>query len=932
MSKSKFADTILRYSEGRASLGKVKNVSVSWKSLVQKLSTPTVTQESFKAYLALKKEDQDLLKNVNGYWIGCHCVDGRRKKSNLRPRDVLTLDLDNMKPAMLAMILRRGQTILERTEYFVHTSRKHTPEAPRIRMVFPLARPCSVDDYAALSRIVAWSIDKTMEAIDDVSFRPAQMMYYPSHSKNSKFIAKLFAGDMLLDPQEIFRLWRLRGLDPHNHLDLPFSESQGQKRLAADKAEDPWEKDSIVGSFCRAFPIEQAIAEFLPEDYGPGDMSGAKPRYTYLKGTTANGVEIQDDGRFMYSHHTSDPLSDQLVNAFDAVRIVKFEHLDKDVDEEKVSIGKRPSFRAMAEFAGKIPAVKKDLLERRFEGVSEAFDDLEDEPGDDHHPAPPRQPADPASRQLTPDELELLGPIADAEKPAAGDDPFDDLPPDEDEEVKPNVKTPDRPPEDWRQDLDADKNGVLKNSMTNYSIIVQNDSRFYKRFAYNEMMQAEVLYRPITSQSRFGVSLPVRDRENGDRIEDYMVAQMRTVLEGSADQGGYGFSTAATGNVNDAISLAARSHVFHPVRNLVKEGKKPVRWDKTRRLRTVLQRYFEVEDNPYIQEAFRLMMVAAVTRAFEPGHKFDFCLIIQGEQGIGKSSFLELLGRQSWYAVFDCGFDDPKAAVEKMQGHAILELGEMSAYHKSDLDAAKQFLSTTRDVVRLAYGRRAEVFPRQSVFFGTVNTEQFLRDLTGNRRMWPVKANLPRNVPIDFAAFQQEVDQLWAEAYEDYCELRKQKPVGSLHLDLTDAARPYAIAAQDGAQMETPAELWASTISEWLETPVTKEEILGGASMSDRFDDLEASAHHSDRFLRTTVSTREIWTEALGFRQEDHRSGYAQLNQALSLVPGWEYDKKRKFPGVGTARSFSRSDADEFRRVRRWTEVPKEDDDSDLTG
>ncbi|NDV86547.1 hypothetical protein GTW51_07525 [Aurantimonas aggregata] len=932
MSKSQFANDIIRISGGRQSLGKVKNITPSWGMLTATLSKPQITQETFKQYMALKKEEQDLLKNVNGFWIGSHCIDGRRKKTNLRPRDVLALDFDNMTPALLSKIMRREFNILKRVEFFIHTTRKHTAEKPRIRMVFPLAKPCQIDDYTALSRIVAWSIDKTMEAVDDVSFRPAQMMYNPSHSRDAEFIAKLFAGEMLLDPRDVFKAFRARDLDPHNHLHLPYSESQGQKRLAAEKAEDPWEKDGIVGAFCRAFPIEQAIAEFLPEDYGPGDMSGAKPRYTYLKGTTANGVEIQDDGRFLYSHHTSDPLSDMLVNAFDAVRIVKFGALDEKVDED-TPIGKRPSFKKMVEFAQAIPAVKKDLVERRFSDVEEAFDDLDPEPEDDVHPSPPRTPDVPSSRELSAEELELLGPSVDDAEEGGGRipaDAFDDLPADPDEEIEKSEqvsKAAERPPEDWRQDLDATKDGGLKKTIYNYSVIFQNDSRFYKRFADNEMLQGEVLYRPITSRSRFGVDLPVRDRENGDRIEDYMVAQMRTVLEGPAEFGGYGFPNAPTTNVNAAISLAAKSYRFHPVRNLVKEGRKPVIWDKVPRLETVLQRYFKVEDNPYIREAFRLMMLAAVTRAFEPGHKFDFCLIIQGEQGIGKSSFLEMLGRYSWYAVFDCGFDDVQKAVEKMQGHSIMEIGEMSAYHKSDMDAIKQFLSTTKDTVRLAYAHRAKEYHRQAVFFGTVNTDQFLRDLTGNRRMWPVKATLPRNVPFDFTAFAREVDQLWAEAYAIYAAMRAAKPKGSLYLDLSDAARPYAIAAQDGAQMETQAEIWGAQMAAWLETPVSKEEALNGG-MTDRFDDLDGKL-----YLRTCVSTSQLWLDCLQMRREDLRPNQMQFSAAQSRIPGWRREdsrKKHKFDGV-MLRALVREDATEaqiWERIMPYVEL----DDSDLTG
>lgn len=898
---AKHDNVIVPIAEGRTSLGKVTNKSIGYGQLIQKLTTRFETKERLKQYLALPKEQQDQLKNVNGYWIGGNCKDGRRKKANLGPRHVLTLDLDNITVALF-LILAAGGGALKGYDFVIHTTRKHQADKPRCRLVILLKRPVLTDEYEALARLVAQRIDASMEAIDDVSYRPAQMMYWPSCSIDSEFIGRHFEGKPV-DPDAVFDAYRKRGLDPFNYQDLPFAESQGQKRQAAAKAEDPFEKDGIIGAFCRTYPIEEAIAEFLSDTYGPGDMSGPKPRYTYLLGTTTNGIEIQDDGRFMYSHHTSDPCSDQLVNSFDAVRLVRFGHMD-DAVEEGVPIGKRPSFKAMSEFAGKIDLVRTALAEWRFgyeEGLRESFDDLGDDP--DPVAPPERLPSVAPSRTdapLLPADLELLGPVE------ADDDitsQFEDLGPDPDaptvaaaEKKDLVAKNLDRPPEDWFGDLDVTGKGGIKNTVANIAIILQNDARFFRRFAYNELMEEVVLRYPITAQTRFGVSVTVRDKRNGDPIEDHILTVIRTILESPpGDTGkGYGMPVAGKGNVDDALSMIARKHAFHPVKEMLEMNP----WDGEEHLATVLQRYFLVEDNVYTRQAFRLAMVALVARVFEPGCKFDQMLVLAGEQGTGKSSFLEIIGRGSWYARFDADFNDPKACVEKMKGHPILEVAEMSSFNRSNMDDFKSILSGTRDTVRMAYARKPQTFLRRSVFFGTVNGEHFLRDLTGNRRVWPVVSKRPRLDTIDFEALAAETPQLWAEAYAIYLQMRKAKPMarGDLFLDMEGEAARIAMQMQDAAMVETEVDHHREDIEHWIETPVLSSDIADpNADLG--FDNLDAGP--SRLVLRARVTLREVWQLALREDPRFFKGGTVhRVRESMDLVAGWSsFSRKVKVNG-----------------------------------
>lgn len=922
---------------GRKSLGKVKNEVTSWELLVPRLLQVSRTRETFPEFMALSKPEQDALKNFNGYWIGAECADGRRAKNNLGKRSTIALDIDDCQPKFLRKLLAQDHR-LKGSAHVIHSTRKHTADKPRVRIVFPTTRPINSDEYEVLSRLVAWFLDETMDAIDDVSFRPAQMMYFPTASKGAPFVGEVFEGPGV-DPDKLFAFWRARGKDPHNYLDLPFSEKRGLRRKTAAKAEDPFDKPGVIGAFCRAYPIEDALATFLDDFYEPGDMTGPKPRWSYRHGQSSNGLEIEDDGRFAYSFHGTDPLSEQNVNSFDAVRICLFGDADKDVDEETVPIGQRPSFRLMSDFALAIPEVKLDVLETRLalnsDRMNEAFDDLGEEE-DEVEPRPSARPAASAPSRtlakLSPEDEALLG-----GGEVASDDPFDVVT--EDEGESPHAATvkagKERPPEDWYTDLDSDNKGNPKNTMTNFSVILQCDPRYFKRFAYNELLQMEVIYRPISPNTRFGVNLPVHDRENGDPVQDYMISQIRTVLEGPKGDGknGYGFATAAKGNVDDAVSLVARQRTFHPVKNYAEK----IIWDGVKRLSTVMQRHFLAEDNAYTREAFLLMMVAAMARVYEPGHKYDYCLIIQGEQGIGKSSFIQLLGRAKWYAVFDCGFDDTKAAVEKMLGHLFLEIGELDSFHKSSMDAFKQFMSTQKDVVRLSYERRPGEYKRQSVFFATVNTKAYLRDLTGNRRMWPIESKLPANVPIDFAAWEAEVPQIYAEALQVYRDLRKIKPLhaGDLHLDLSPEARTFAVAAQDTALMETDALVWIDEIKAWLEAPVGAGDRADPAMM-EKFDDLDAEPGKvTGKLVRTAVTTKQVWTECLNRDEKDLRSARFSLNEAMSSIPGWERSTRKVRFGEVPQKCYVRKGTTTGQQNRHWMPAPDQerpDDFSDLTG
>ncbi|GGD11985.1 hypothetical protein GCM10011335_13640 [Aureimonas glaciei] len=364
-------EVTFRIAQGQDSLGRVKNKTFTLPELSKRLTTPHHTPEQFADFLALEKPDQDRLKNATGFWMGGHCKAGRRNREGMSERDVLTLDADTLTPAQFATLKDRNGPLMD-VLHILHTTRKHTPEAPRVRIVIPLKRPVQSEKYGPLGRIVAEMIDPTMDSIDDVSFRTTQMMFWPTASADAEFVGEYRPGPML-DPDEVFASFRASGRDPTNHADLPFSAKQGKKRQSAEKASDPREKEGIVGEVCRAMSIEEVFAEHLFDTYTPGKDG----RWSFIGGSTANGVVFYDEV-FAFSHHSTDPLSDRLVNAFEAIRLVKFSYLDADTPEDTPP-GAMPSFHAMADFARSLPAVRAIQREEMFEVLP---DDEEDVPGE----------------------------------------------------------------------------------------------------------------------------------------------------------------------------------------------------------------------------------------------------------------------------------------------------------------------------------------------------------------------------------------------------------------------------------------------------------------------------------------------------------------------------------------------------------------------
>lgn len=206
--------------------------------------------------------------------------------------------------------------------------------------------------------------------------------------------------------------------------------------------------------------------------------------------------------------------------------------------------------------------------------------------------------------------------------------------------------------------------------------------------------------------------------------------------------------------VLEAIQTVAHTNRHHPVRDFVRG----LKWDGVERLDNWLETYLGAKGpRDYLQAVGRKTLTAMVARIEEPGVKFDTVLVLEGRQGCGKSSAVRMLA-DPWFSDAMINIGD-KDAVMAMRLAWVMELGELSSMRKADIDQLKQFISQPVDRIRVPYGRLTESFPRQSIFIGTTNSSEYLKDTTGNRRFWPVRVT-----QCDFDALKRDRKQLLAEA------------------------------------------------------------------------------------------------------------------------------------------------------------------------
>lgn len=760
-----------------------KNNEISWDDFCRRVSTTQTTTETVEEYRKMTKPQQDAVKDVGGF-VGGHLRGGRRKTGTVLCRSMLTLDMDHGTPDILDEL-----SLFNSHELCVYSTHKHTPEAPRLRLIFPLKRDVSEEEYPALARKVAQEIG--MDLFDDTTYQPHRLMYWPSTSRNGEYVYQVMDGD-ILDPDAYLGMyddWRDVSTWP-----VSSRESEAVKKAAKQQA-DPLTKTGVVGAFCRAYPIREAIEKFLPDVYAPSAMEG---RYDYIPADSSAGVIIIDE-KFAYSFHATDPACGQLLNAFDAVRVHKF----PDDDPKK-------SYNAMAEFAAADEKVKLRIFEEKRQAAAEDFDEAD--------------------------------------------------------------------PDAWKKQLQYEKKSMeLKNNLHNLMLILENDENL-KGIVFNQLADGmEIRGKvPWPHPAKFW-----RDADD---------AQLICYVDAA-------YGTFSARNYDIAVTKAVDDRSYHPIREFFETL--PA-WDGMERADTLLIDYLGAEDTPYVRAVTRKELCAAYCRVYHPGIKFDSMIVLNGDQGIGKSTLIAKLGGE-WYSdSLNLSDMNDKTAAEKLQGYWIMEIGELAGMRKADLDKVKAFISRQDDKYRASFGRRVTPHPRQCVFFGTTNSQNgYLRDITGNRRYWNVK--VPGNgkyKPWDMD--EDTVKQIWAEV------MVYAKAGEKLYLspELEDYAKEEQRAAMERDDREGLVQEYLDMLlpDTWDSMDVYKRR--------DYVREADDPMRPDGIVRRMEVSNMEIWCECFGKPKEDMKpsDSYA-ISAIMERIAGWSKTGKAKsLPIYGRQRIYKREE------------------------
>lgn len=638
-----------------------KNRQWKWSELVERCMRVARTSESVAEYRVMSREQQSQIKDVGGF-VAAYLADGARRRSNVSYRTAVTLDIDFGRPGVWEDFLRTFDCAA-----LYYTTHKHTEEHPRLRLVIPSARQMTAEEYEPVARYFASRIG--IEMFDATTYDPSRLFYWASASRDGVFTADYQDGEPF-DVDEVLASYH----DWHDVSEWPQSPTDVDiVRRSMRKAEDPLTKRGIVGAFCRAYTITDAISAFLPDLY---TATAKSDRYTYAQGSVAGGLVIYDD-KFAYSHHATDPAGQQLCNAFDLVRLHRFGELDKE-GRDYDSPTDRPSYKKMADFAAEDPATRRLIVDERIAEARRDFADYTEADIDD---------------------------------------------------------------DQWKEALDCTSKGAPKSTIANMVLILENDPALKDHIYYDELREA------------IGVrgGLPWDKRAAGWSNRDD--ANLRGYFERV-----YGIQ--GKDRLKDAMDILLTHHREHPIRKYLNA----LKWDGVKRLDTMIIDYLGAEDNALTRAITRIQMVGAVARVMRPGVKFDYCLIMQGAQGIGKSSLLNILGGE-WYKDGVTTLEGKEGA-DQVRGQWLIELGELEGIRRSEVTAVKQFISAQVDEYRPAYAVRKERFPRQCVFFGTTNESVFLKDSSGNRRFNVVALDgRLRRFGDDWRDhLAEQRDQLWAEA------------------------------------------------------------------------------------------------------------------------------------------------------------------------
>lgn len=742
--------------------------TLSFEKLCKKLQKITVTKETVEEYQHMKKADRDNVKDIGGF-VGGSIEGGERKISAVKFRSLITLDVDEADIDFINNYKSKPKYLT-----FIYSTHSYTKEKPRLRIIIPLTRDVTPDEYIAISRLFSneWGINQ----FDACSYRVNQLMFWPSTPCDGDHINELVDG-VWFNPDEYLSNYP----NWHDASTLPITNKEKvkfHKNGSVKEQQNPLTKSGVIGAFCRSYSITSAIETFLSDVYEPTQMEN---RYTYAKGESSGGLIVYND-LFAYSHHATDPACGVCANAFDLVRIHRYQNLNE-----------KESLDAMMKFAVEDINVKTDLLNQRMKNAADDFEEIDVQEDDS-----------------------------------------------------------------WKHKLlYSEKTGQLLNRTENLELILKHES-FFKNVAYNDFVnQVEILG-----------NVPWKRAVGNPFWLDSDTNQLKSIL----DKYYLAFSSR---NHDVTFDKVVHDRHFHPVRDYLNSLQE---WDGVPRVDDLFIKYFQAEDTPYIRAVTRKVFTAAVARIYEPGIKFDSIPVLDGEQGIGKSSMIKYLtGSQFFSDSLTLTDMNDKTGAEKLQGFWIIEIGELAGMRKADIEKVKSFISCTDDKYRASYGKVVQNHPRQCVIFATVNGERgYLRDVTGNRRFWVIKLN-QREQKWTWKEDPYFRDQFWAECIYHY----KQGEKLYLEGDILEASR---VEQKKAMEVDERLGLVQEYLSKLLPTNWDSMDLYARRNFLDGDIICEKGT-----MLRTRVSNAEIWCECFRKNISEIKPSDSYAIAALMMqIDGWK--------------------------------------------
>lgn len=648
----------------------------TWAAFTERLRNPVRGVETLEQYLRMTKPEQDKRKDVGGY-VGGTFKGERRRKADVTGRDLVTLDLDALPSDGVALVVAKLEAL--GCAWAIYSTRKHQPTKPRLRVIIPLAATITGEEYEPVARKLAEAINLIW--CDPTTFQAERMMYWPSVCLDAEYVCQTHDRPFV-DGQRILAAYA----DWHDVRSWPVVPGTSDTpRVSGAKKPDPTQKEGPIGAFCRQYSIQDAIEEFIPGVYAP--VEGEPNRFTFTGGSTTGGAIVYDDGRYLCSHHATDPVGDRGVNAFDLVRVHLFGREDENASPD-TPFNRLPSYSKMMEFVMSIPDVRNAVYREQEEQTRVDFG----------QPVPVAQNADEAS---------------------------------------------------WFALLERDRAGRIIGSGLNAMVFLEHDPALADKIYLNA----------FSEQIRGRAPLPWAPRNEGQSDFAWNDRDYSSLSIYLAARSGNGINSDRI--IGHALNSHLGKHQINPVRDYVKAEV----WDGVERLETALIDYLGAEDTPYTRAVTSLMFVAAVARVMtDESVKFDTMCVLTGNQGIGKSTFIRKMAILDLYTDGVTDFEGKNAA-EIIQGKVFVEIPEMHAMLKADINRVKSFLSQQADDYRPAYGRTVEHRPRRCVFWGTSNDYEYLSDPTGGRRFFPIDTLIQKPTKSIWKDLDGEKQQIWAEAY-----------------------------------------------------------------------------------------------------------------------------------------------------------------------